>query len=108
MPRLVPVGRPEQFAAGTLTPVEVGGSKLLLVCLADRRLVCVKNACPHQALPLDQGILRGEELECNWHNTCMNVCTGKITDDTGLFGLEPLPTYQLVLHEGHVCVELPD
>ena len=54
---------------------EVSGRKLLL-CNADGAACVIENRCPHAAVPLSRGTLRGSVLECPFHGGKLDVRDG--------------------------------
>ncbi len=68
----VPVDLPE---VGGVRPFEAGGRKLLL-CNADGVACVIENRCPHAAVPLSRGVLRGSVLECPFHGGKLDVRDG--------------------------------
>jgi nitrite reductase/ring-hydroxylating ferredoxin subunit len=69
------VALPERPREG-LRAVEAQGRRLLL-CFADGDCYALANRCPHAAVPLDQGRLRGFELECPVHGGRLDVRDGR-------------------------------
>jgi naphthalene 1,2-dioxygenase system ferredoxin subunit len=59
-----------------LRAVEADGRRLLL-CFAAGGCFALENRCPHAAVPLDQGRLRGFELECPLHGGRLDVRDGR-------------------------------
>ena len=49
----------------------------ILVCNVDGEFFAVENECTHAAVPLDEGTLRGCELECDFHGAVFDVRTGE-------------------------------
>lgn len=68
----VPVELP---AMGGLEAFELHGRSLLL-CNADGAPFVIENQCPHAAVPLAPGVLRGCILECPFHGGKVDVRTG--------------------------------
>jgi nitrite reductase/ring-hydroxylating ferredoxin subunit len=87
------LGRLDDFALDTPTPVQVDGK----TCLVIRRSeapdeVCViPDACPHVGLSLTKGPRGGYAdgvITCAWHNSRFDVCTGENLDWTpGVAGI---------------------
>ncbi len=68
----VPVDLPE---VGGVRAFEAGGRKLLL-CNAEGAACVIENVCPHAAVPLSRGVLRGSVLECPFHGGKLDVRDG--------------------------------
>lgn len=66
--RLPPEGRIEAF--------EVEGRELLL-CNVSGEPYVIGSQCPHAAVPLAPGVLRGCVLECPFHGGKLDVRTGE-------------------------------
>lgn len=83
MARRVRIGVVSDFAPGTMTEMEVDGTKLIVA--RDDEGVCVaQNRCPHLGLSLtsgpggrhyDDGV-----VQCPWHNSRFVVRTGENLD----------------------------
>jgi len=64
-----------QLAPGGLLALKLGGRKVL-VCNVDGRFHAIENRCPHSAVPLSGGRLRGCLLECPYHGGTLDVRDG--------------------------------
>ena len=73
---LVNVARLDDLRAGQPKLVEVGGARLVLVCVKDEVYAC-DDVCAHQGGPLSQGKLSGVRLACPWHGWMYDVRTGE-------------------------------
>ena len=63
------------LAPGGLLPVKIGGRELL-ICNVDGAYHAIENRCPHSAVPLSGGTLRGCVLECPLHGGTLDVRDG--------------------------------
>jgi 3-phenylpropionate/trans-cinnamate dioxygenase ferredoxin subunit len=63
------------LAPGQMRAIEEGGVKIL-VCHAEDRFYAIENRCPHAAVRLDAGALRGCVLECPVHGGKLDVRDG--------------------------------
>jgi len=52
------------------------------------------DECTHAGGPLTEGILKGDEVICPWHDSCFNVITGEVTCPPAD---EPLKTYRVII-----------
>ena len=102
MPRFVEVARTSQIPEGGVMGVEVEGKNLALVNLRGE-IYALDDSCPHQAGPLSEGQIVGEEIECPWHRSCFDIRTGRVTRDPALEGVA---TYQVRLTGDAVEVEV--
>ena len=50
-----------------LTPVQVLGEKIVLFRDRKGQPVALEDACPHRKLPLSQGRINGDRVECGYH-----------------------------------------
>jgi toluene monooxygenase system ferredoxin subunit len=86
---------------GEMTAVTVDGEQVLLVNI-DGTFRAYSNACPHQASPLNDGVLEGEKLTCARHLWEFNALTG--------IGINPalarLKGYGCEARDGTVYVDL--
>lgn len=54
------------------------GSLSILICNVEGEFYAVENECSHAAVPLDEGTLRGCELECDFHGAVFDVRSGEV------------------------------
>ena len=66
----------EALAPGEMKAVQHAGFSIL-VCNVDGEFHALENECSHAAVPLDEGTLRGCELECAFHGALFDVRSGK-------------------------------
>lgn len=68
----------DEVPPGTMRRLDADQASILIVNL-DGRLSAYRNACAHQALPLDGGLLDAESgtLTCPWHGFCYDAGTGE-------------------------------
>ncbi len=60
---------------GEMRAFDHGGVSILL-CNVEGEIYAVENECSHAAVPLDEGTLRGCELECDFHGAVFDVRNG--------------------------------
>jgi 3-phenylpropionate/trans-cinnamate dioxygenase ferredoxin component len=102
MPRFVEVAKRSQIPASGAIAVEVEGKCLALVNLRGE-IFALEDSCPHEAGPLSEGHIIGEEIECPWHRSCFNIKTGRVTRDPSM---EDVATYKVRLAGDAVEVEV--
>ena len=56
--------------------VRVLGEDIVLYRRSDGRAVALEDACPHRKLPLSQGRIQGDLLECGYHGLRFD-CSGR-------------------------------
>ena len=102
MPRFVEVAKISQIPASGAIAVEVEGRCLALVNLKGE-IFALEDSCPHEAGPLSEGHIIGEDIECPWHRSCFNIKTGRVTRDPAM---EDVATYKVRLAGDAVEVEV--
>jgi 3-phenylpropionate/trans-cinnamate dioxygenase ferredoxin subunit len=87
---------------GSLLDVEAGRESVVLANI-DGDLYALENRCSHQDLPLSDGELDGDRLECLYHGARFDVCTGKAV---GLPAIKPVTTYVVELRGQEIYVQI--
>ena len=87
---------------GSLLEVEVE-QELIVLANIDGDLYALQNRCSHQDLPLSDGELEGDRLECLYHGARFDVCTGKAV---GLPAIKPVPSYDVQIRGQEVFVQI--
>ncbi len=87
---------------GTLLDVEAGQESIVLANI-DGDLYALENRCSHQDLPLSDGELDGDRLECLYHGARFDVCTGRAV---GLPAIKPVGTYPVELRGQEIYVQI--
>ena len=72
MARWIDVGDLGKFAPGAQVCLSVEGARIV-VFNVDGELLSIANVCPHAALPLGHGELRGLVLTCPFHGNAYNI-----------------------------------
>jgi nitrite reductase/ring-hydroxylating ferredoxin subunit len=62
------------------------------------------DACTHGPGSLSEGEIDGEIVECNFHQGCFHIPTGRVEAPPCMI---PLRTYAVRIVEGKVCIEAP-
>ncbi len=97
----VKVAELDDCPPGSLLDVE-GGHGIVLANV-DGNLYALQNRCSHQDLPLSDGELDGDQLECLYHGARFDVCTGKAM---GLPAIMPVETYAVELRGQEIYVQI--
>ncbi|MGC9041007.1 MAG: Rieske (2Fe-2S) protein, partial [Roseiflexus sp.] len=86
---------------GAMRRLETDHADILIINL-DGRLSAFRNACAHQGLPLDGGLLDPESgtLTCPWHGFCYDAGSGECLTAPQA-QLEPFP---LRVEQGRIWV----
>ena len=87
---------------GSLLDVEAGRESVVLANI-DGDLYALENRCSHQDLPLSDGELDGDRLECLYHGARFDVCTGKAV---GLPAIKPVPSYDVQIRGQEIFVQI--
>ena len=87
---------------GNLLEVEAGRERIVLANV-DGDIYALQNRCSHQDLPLSDGELEGDRLECLYHGARFDVCTGKAV---GLPAIKPVPSYDVQIRGQEVFVQI--
>lgn len=100
----------DDVAGPRFTRVEIAGEPVLLTRTRDSTPVAFGNICPHQNLPLDDGALWGDEVDCPHHHYTYDPHTGRNCFPRRVFPavkaaeIEGLPTYDVREEGGWVYV----
>ncbi|MCK9991159.1 MAG: Rieske 2Fe-2S domain-containing protein [Rugosibacter sp.] len=104
--------------------VQANGQSVLLTRVQGK--VCaISSKCTHMGLSMKKGKIVDGAIQCPWHGSKFDVCTGKNVNWTNSFlGIPmprfmhgmiamgkkpaPVPTFTAVEEEGTVFVEMPD
>ena len=73
------------------------------VCQVDGRFYAVEDVCTHDAGPLGEGELHGEEVECPRHGARFNVKTGAAVT---MPAVVPVKVYETRVEDGRLQVRL--
>lgn len=88
--------------AGQTRVVEHQGLSVL-VCNVDGTLYAVENLCSHAQVPLDEGELRGCEIECLFHGATFDVRTGEPQAPPAM---RPIRTFKVIQQGGRAQIEI--
>ncbi len=87
---------------GSLLEVEAERESIDLANI-DGDLYALENRCSHQDLPLSDGELDGDRLECLYHGARFDVCTGRAV---GLPAIKPVETYPVELRGQEIYLQI--
>lgn len=90
----------EDCPPGTLTGVEAGGERIVLVNV-EGDLYALLDQCSHQDFPLSDGELEGEQLECIYHGARFDVCSGRAVQ---LPAIRPVKTFDVERRDDGIYV----
>jgi len=89
---------PDKGAIG----VEVAGVPIAVV-RTEGEVYALHDVCSHEEVPLSEGDVYDQTVECWLHGSCFDVRTGK---PTGPPATKPVPTYPVKIEGDDVLVEL--
>ena len=98
----VPASPLAEVPDGGAIAVEVEGVELALVRDGDV-VYAVVDECSHAAIPLSEGEVEGNEIECWLHGSRFDLRTGK---PVNLPATEPVQTYPTTIEGDTVLVDL--
>ena len=87
---------------GSLLDIEAREERIVLANV-DGDLYALENRCSHEDLPLSDGELDGDRLECLYHGARFDVCTGKAM---ALPAVKPVETYAVELRGQEIYVQI--
>lgn len=96
MAEKIRIGTLEELADGELHAVKAGGTGVI-VGSVEGTLYAARNHCPHLGLSLTTGpggkSFTDGEVQCPWHNSRFNLCTGDNLDWTPGFAGRTMPRW---------------
>ena len=95
--RVVPGGGPHDVASGHVRPFEVA------VVRDGEEWYAIYDECSHAAIPLSEGDVEGNEIECWLHGSRFDLRTGK---PVNLPATEPVQTFPTTIEGDTVLVDL--
>ena len=83
-------------------PVEIGGTELAIVH-SDGQFYAIADECSHASIPLSEGDVGDDEIECYLHGSRFDLRTG---EPIGLPATEPVPIYRCLVEGNDVLVDV--
>lgn len=102
MAKFVRVCGVNDIANGMVGYAEVDGLRLA-ICHQDGQFYAIDDVCTHDGGPLDQGELRGFNIECPRHGAKFDIRTGRVT---ALPAIIPIGTYDVTVDGDDVMVDV--
>jgi nitrite reductase/ring-hydroxylating ferredoxin subunit len=100
MAEKVRIGTVAEFSDGALHGVKAGDTGII-VGLVDGTLYAARNHCPHLGFSLTTGPggtrFADGTVQCPWHNSTFNLCTGENLDWAPGFAGRPMPRWSAKL-----------
>lgn len=92
----------DDVADGSVRAVEVDGVEIAVVRSGDE-VFAIHDECSHASVPLSEGEVEGDEIECWLHGSMFDLRTGKAVN---LPATEPVPVYPVRVSYGEVLVDV--
>jgi 3-phenylpropionate/trans-cinnamate dioxygenase ferredoxin component len=92
----------DDVADGTARAVEIDGVEIALVRNGDE-VYAIYNECSHAQIPLSEGEIEGDEIECWLHGSMFDLRTGKAIN---LPATEPVRVYPVRIDGADVLVDV--
>ena len=86
------VASSQDVEEGKLFAAQANDQKLLLTRINGRAQAIV-NRCPHMGMKMSRGELRDGVLQCPWHGSRFDFCTGANLDWVNAFAGIPMPKW---------------
>jgi nitrite reductase/ring-hydroxylating ferredoxin subunit/uncharacterized membrane protein len=77
----------------------------VLIYRRDGEIYAIGAVCAHEGGPLDEGKIEGTHVECPWHHSVYDLCTGRVVHGPATY---PVPVYETRVREGKVEIRLKD
>ncbi len=75
------VARVGEIPENGALPVEVGG-EMIAVFHSGGRYYALEDACPHQGVPLSDGLVEEQAVTCSWHGWRFSLEDGRHLEGT--------------------------
>ncbi len=92
----------DQCPPGNLFGVQVDGLGIVLANV-DGTIYALEDQCSHQELPLSDGYLEDDQVECIYHGARFSVCSGAAR---ALPGIKPVATFSVDIRDGDIYVQV--
>jgi nitrite reductase/ring-hydroxylating ferredoxin subunit len=64
----------------------------------------IDDSCPHRRFPLNDGVVRGQTVQCRTHGSCFNLATGALERGPSRYGVN---AYAVFIVGDRVEIEIP-
>jgi nitrite reductase/ring-hydroxylating ferredoxin subunit len=102
LPEWVRVADVDACPPGKLLCVMAGGQTVVLANV-DGEICALEDQCSHEAYPLSDGDLEGDQIVCIYHGARFDACTGK---NLGLPAVRPVKSFRVEARQDGVYVEV--
>jgi 3-phenylpropionate/trans-cinnamate dioxygenase ferredoxin component len=100
MTKWVDVAKPNEIPESEYKIVIVDDTPIAVFNLQGN-FYAIQDNCPHQHLPLADGIVENNTITCPFHGAIFDIPTGEVLAPPAC---ENLTTYQVRIHEGMIQV----
>lgn len=102
MARWVEVGLPTEIADQSCKLVEIDRIPIAIFNL-EGEFYAIEDNCPHQHLPLADGLVENDCITCPYHGARFNIITGQLLAPPACDNLKTFPTRVV---EGRIEIEV--
>jgi 3-phenylpropionate/trans-cinnamate dioxygenase ferredoxin subunit len=81
----------------------MAGDTAVVLANVDGDLCALLDQCSHEAYPLSDGDLEGDEIVCIYHGARFDACSGK---NRALPAVRPVKSFRVETREGGIYVEI--
>jgi 3-phenylpropionate/trans-cinnamate dioxygenase ferredoxin subunit len=100
--QLTKVCRYRDVPEGGAVRVEIDDTPVAVVRSGDN-LYAISDRCSHAEVPLSEGEIDNDTVECWLHGSCFDLRTGQPVNPPAV---EPIATYRVTVEDGDVFVSL--
>ena len=98
---IIPICKTSDVDEGAAIRVDAEGLSLAVFNLNGAYYV-LDDVCSHGPGSLSEGYIKGDTIECDFHNGSFNIKTGEVVEPPCLI---PQKTYKVVMDGETVCIE---
>lgn len=102
MAEFVKVATDEEIPTGTTKAFEIGHHRFVIAHTEDG-FFGIADQCTHDAEPINDGSLEGNEIVCRRHGAKFNVKTGAVTAPPAIV---PLDTFEVKVENNDILILL--
>jgi len=88
----IEVARSSEVREHEILVAKAGGFALLLTRIAGK-VHALENKCPHLGLSMARGKIDGAVIQCPWHGSKFDICSGKNVDWVSAVAGVPMPLW---------------
>ncbi len=88
----IEVGKSIEISESKLHPVEINGEVILLTRIKEK-VYAISNKCPHLGFSMSRGKISEGAVQCPWHGSRFDICTGENLDWVNAFAGIEMPKW---------------